>query len=86
VVDPNLSRWTRRAIAPAPAARIARLRRVSALLGVRHPTERWVLGNLEPTARPSVTFFHRRERTIDLVLLDAQPTSIQASLKRITTS
>jgi DNA-binding response OmpR family regulator len=85
----ELSRWTRRAIgterlhvhliADLPTG-------VSAILGVAGaPTERWVMGGLEPTRKVfGVTFFQRRERTIDVVLLDAtQPDAFEPSLKRV---
>jgi CheY-like chemotaxis protein len=88
---PDLARWTRRAIgtqrlhvhliAEMPAG-------VSAILGVAGaPTERWVLNGIEPSRKAfGVSFFLRKERTVDLVLLDAsQPDAFEPSLRRIPT-
>jgi len=87
----DLSRWTRREIgsqrlhvhliADMPTG-------VSAVLGVSGaPTERWVLGSLDATRKTfGVTFFLRKERTVDVVLLDAtQPDGFEPSLKRVPT-
>jgi hypothetical protein len=58
---------------------------VSAILPLcASPSERWVLSNLQDGRKAfGVTFFLRRERTVDVVLLDiAQPDAFEASLKR----
>ena len=84
----DLARWTRRAIggdrlhvhliADVAAG-------VSAILPLcGSPSERWVLSNLQDGRKAfGVTFFLRRERTVDVVLIDiAQPDAFEASLKR----
>jgi len=84
----ELARWTRRAIGGErlhvhlvadPAAG------VSAILPLcGSPSERWVLSNLQEGRKAfGVTFFLRRERAVDVVLLDiGQPDAFEASLKR----
>src|SRR5262249_55095944 len=84
----DLSRWTRRPIGGERLhvhliADIAA--GVSAILPLcGSPSERWVLSNLQDGRKAfGVTFFLRRERTVDVVLLDiAQPDAFEASLKR----
>ena len=84
----DLARWTRRAIGGERLhvhliADVAA--GVSAILPLcGSPSERWVLSNLQDGRKAfGVTFFLRRERTIDVVLLDiAQPDAFEASLKR----
>jgi CheY-like chemotaxis protein len=84
----DLARWTRRAIGGERLHihLIADLSAgVSAILPLcGSPSERWVLSNLQDGRKAfGVTFFLRRERTVDLVLLDiAQPDAFDASLKR----
>jgi DNA-binding response OmpR family regulator len=84
----DLSRWTRRAIGGERlhVHLIADLAAgVSAILPLcGSPSERWVLSNLQDGRKVfGVTFFLRRERTVDVVLLDiAQPDAFEASLKR----
>ena len=84
----DLSRWTRRAIGGERlhVHLIADLAAgVSAILPLcGSPNERWVLTNLQDGRKAfGVTFFLRRERTIDVVLLDiAQPDAFEAQLKR----
>jgi two-component system chemotaxis response regulator CheY len=84
----DLARWTRRAIGGdrLHIHLIADLAAgVSAILPLcASPSERWVLSNLQDGRKAfGVTFFLRRERTIDIVLLDiAQPDAFEASLKR----
>jgi DNA-binding response OmpR family regulator len=88
---PDLSRWTRRAIGSERlhVHMIADMAAgVSAILGIAGaPTERWVMSGLEPIRKAfGVTFFLRRERTVDVVLLDAtQPDVFEPSLKRVPT-
>jgi len=85
---PDLARWTRRQvgaerlhvhlIAEMPTG-------VSAILGVAAgATERWVLNSLEPARKAfGVSFFLRKERTVDVVLLDTnQPDAFEPSLRR----
>jgi CheY-like chemotaxis protein len=84
----DLARWTRRAVGSERLhihliADVAA--GVSAILPLcASPSERWVLGNLQDGRKAfGVTFFLRRERTVDVVLLDiAQPDVFEASLKR----
>jgi DNA-binding response OmpR family regulator len=84
----ELLRWTRRAIGGdrLHIHLIADLAAgVSAILPLcASPSERWVLSNLQDGRKAfGVTFFLRRERTVDVVLLDiAQPDAFEASLKR----
>jgi DNA-binding response OmpR family regulator len=84
----DLARWTRRAIGGdrLHVHLIADLAAgVSAILPLcAAPSERWVLSNLQEGRKSfGVTFFLRRERTVDVVLLDiAQPDAFEASLKR----
>jgi hypothetical protein len=84
----DLARWTRRAIGGERLHihLIADLAAgVSAILPLcGSPGERWVLSNLQDGRKAfGVTFFLRRERTVDVVLLDnAQPDALAASLKR----
>lgn len=84
----DLARWTRRAIGEERlhVHLIADLAAgVSAILPLcGSPSERWVLSNLQDGRKAfGVTFFLRRERTVDIVLLDiAQPDAFEASLKR----
>lgn len=84
----DLARWTRRAIGGERLHihLIADLAAgVSAILPLcGSPGERWVLSNLQDGRKAfGVTFFLRRERTVDVVLLDiAQPDAFEASLKR----
>ena len=84
----ELARWTRRQIAAERlhVYLIADLAAgVSAILPLcGGPNERWVLSGLEDCRKAfGLTFFLRRERAIDLVLLDiAQPDTFEASLKR----
>ncbi len=84
----DLARWTRRAIGGdrLHVHLIADLSAgVSAILPLcSSPSERWVLSNLQDGRKAfGVTFFLRRERTVDVVLLDiAQPDAFEASLKR----
>lgn len=84
----DLARWTRRAIGGERlhVHLIADLAAgVSAILPLcGAPSERWVLNNLQDGRKAfGVTFFLRRERTVDVVLLDiAQPDAFEASLKR----
>ena len=87
----DLSRWTRRAIGTQRmhVQLIADLATgVSAILGVAGaPNERWVLEGLEPTRKAfGVSFFLRRERTVDVALLDVtRPDTFEPSLKRVPT-
>jgi len=84
----DLAKWTRRAIGGERLhvhliADVAA--GVSAILPLcASPSERWVLSNLQDGRKAfGVTFFLRRERTVDIVLLDiAQPDAFEASLKR----
>jgi two-component system chemotaxis response regulator CheY len=84
----DLVRWTRRAIGGERlhvhliADQAAGVSAILPLCG--SPTERWVLNNLQDGRKAfGVTFFLRRERTVDVVLLDiAQPDAFEASLKR----
>jgi hypothetical protein len=84
----DLARWTRRAIGGERLHihLIADLAAgVSAILPLcASPSERWVLSNLQDGRKAfGVTFFLRRERAVDVVLLDiAQPDAFEASLKR----
>jgi CheY-like chemotaxis protein len=84
----DLARWTRRAIGGERlhVHLIADLAAgVSAILPLcASPSERWVLSNLQDGRKAfGVTFFLRRERTVDVVLLDiAQPDAFEAQLKR----
>lgn len=84
----DLARWTRRVIGGERLHihLIADLAAgVSAILPLcASPSERWVLSNLHDGRKAfGVTFFLRRERTVDVVLLDiAQPDAFEASLKR----
>ena len=84
----DLARWTRRAIGGERlhVHLIADLAAgVSAILPLcGSPSERWVLNNLQADRKAfGVTFFLRRERTVDVVLLDiAQPDAFESSLKR----
>jgi DNA-binding response OmpR family regulator len=84
----DLSRWTRRAVGTQRlhVHLIAEMSAgVSAILGVAGAaSERWVLNGLEPTRKAfGVSFFLRKERTLDVVLLDAsQPDVFEASMKR----
>jgi CheY-like chemotaxis protein len=84
----DLARWTRRGIGGERlhVHLIADLAAgVSAILPLcASPSERWVLNTLQEGAKAfGVTFFLRRERTVDVVLLDiAQPEAFEASLKR----
>jgi DNA-binding response OmpR family regulator len=84
----DLARWTRRAIGGERlhVHLIADLAAgVSAILPLcGSPSERWVLSNLQDGRKAfGVTFFLRRERAVDVVLLDiAQPDAFEASLKR----
>jgi two-component system chemotaxis response regulator CheY len=84
----DLARWTRRAIGGdrLHVHLIADLAAgVSAILPLcGSPSERWVLSSLQDGRKAfGMTFFLRRERTVDLVLLDiAQPDAFEASLKR----
>lgn len=84
----DLARWTRRAIGGdrLHVHLIADLAAgVSAILPLcGSPSERWVLSSLQDGRKAfGVTFFLRRERTVDLVLLDiAEPDAFEASLKR----
>ena len=84
----DLARWTRRVIGGERlhVHLIADLAAgVSAILPLcGSPSERWVLSNLQDGRKAfGVTFFLRRERTVDVVLLDiAQPDAFEASLKR----
>jgi CheY-like chemotaxis protein len=84
----DLARWTRRAIGGERLHihLIADLAAgVSAILPLcASPSERWVLSNLQDGRKAfGVTFFLRRERAVDVVLLDiAQPEAFEASLKR----
>jgi CheY-like chemotaxis protein len=84
----ELARWTE-----APAARerfhallVADLARgVSALLALAGaPTERWVLSSLAPVPKAmGLAFFLRRERLVDLVLVDINaPAQFRASFRR----
>lgn len=85
----DVSRWTRRQIGTQRlhVHLIADMSRgVSALLGVGGAaTERWVLNGIEPNRKAfGVSFFLRKERAVDIVLLDAaQPDLFEASLKRV---
>jgi DNA-binding response OmpR family regulator len=87
----DLARWTRRAVGTQRlhVHLIADMAAgVSAILGVAGGvTERWVLNGLEPNRKAfGVSFFLRRERTVDVVLLDAkQPDLFEPSLKRTPT-
>jgi hypothetical protein len=84
----DLARWTRRAIGEERlhvhliADLAAGVSSIMPLCG--SPGERWVLTNLQDGRKAfGVTFFLRRERTIDVVLLDiAQPDAFEAQLKR----
>jgi len=84
----DLTRWTRRAIGAERlhvhliADLAAGVSSILPLCG--SPNERWVLSNLEDGRKSfGVTFFLRRERTVDVVLLDiAQPDAFEASLRR----
>jgi DNA-binding response OmpR family regulator len=84
----DLARWTRRAIGGerVHVHLIADLSAgVSAILPLcGAPTERWVMSNLQDGRKAfGVTFYLRRERAVDVVLLDiAQPDAFEASLKR----
>lgn len=84
----DLSRWTRRAIGTQRmhVHLVADMSRgVSALLGVGGAaTERWVLNAIEPHRKAfGASFFLRKERVVDVILLDiAQPDLFEASLKR----
>jgi DNA-binding response OmpR family regulator len=84
----DLARWTRRAIGGdrLHVHLIADLAAgVSAILPLcASPSERWVVSSLQDGRKAfGVTFFLRRERTVDVVLLDiTQPDSFEASLKR----
>ncbi|HET7500282.1 MAG TPA: response regulator [Kofleriaceae bacterium] len=84
----DLARWTRRVIGGERlhVLLIADLAAgVSAILPLcASPSERWVLSNLQDGRKAfGVTFFLRRERTVDIVLLDiTEPDAFDASLKR----
>lgn len=84
----DLARWTRRVIGGdrLHILLIADLAAgVSAILPLcASPSERWVLSNLQDGHKAfGVTFYLRRERTVDVVLLDiAHPDAFTASLKR----
>ena len=84
----DLARWTRRAIGGERlhVHLIADLAAgVSAILPLcGSPSERWVVSNLQDGRKAfGVTFFLRRERAVDVVLLDiAQPDEFEASLRR----
>jgi CheY-like chemotaxis protein len=84
----DLARWTRRAIGGERlhVHLIADLAAgVSAILPLcGSPSERWVLSNLRDERKAfGMTFFLRRERAVDVVLLDiAQPDAFEGSLKR----
>jgi hypothetical protein len=84
----ELAKWTR---AEGGSSRLHvhlvadRAAGVSALLGLSgSPSERWVLGSLAPEKKAfGLTFFLRHERTIDVVLVDAEdPCAFQASFER----
>jgi CheY-like chemotaxis protein len=83
----DLSRWTRRAIGGERlhvhliADLAAGVSSILPLCG--SPGERWVMANLQDGRKAfGVTFFLRRERTVDVVLLDiTQPDAFEASLK-----
>jgi len=84
----DLARWTRRAIGGERlhvhliADLAAGVSSILPLCG--SPSERWVLSNLQDGRKAfGVTFFLRRERAVDVVLLDiAQPDAFETSLKR----
>jgi CheY-like chemotaxis protein len=84
----DLARWTRRVIGGQRlhihliADLAAGVSAILPLCGA--PSERWVMNSLQDDRKAfGVTFFLRRERTIDVALLDiAQPDAFEASLKR----
>ena len=84
----DLARWTRRTLGGdrLHVHLIADLAAgVSSILPLcGSPGERWVMSSLADGRKAfGVTFFLRRERTVDLVLLDiTQPDAFEASLKR----
>jgi hypothetical protein len=84
----ELARWTRRAIGGerVHVHLIADLAvGVSAILPLcGSPSERWVISNLQDGRKAfGISFFLRRERAVDVVLLDiAQPDAFESSLKR----
>lgn len=51
------------------------------------PTERWVLGSLRPESKAfGLSFFFRHERTLDVVLVDAEdPAALDGCLRRVPT-
>ena len=87
----DLSKWTRRAVGTQRlhVHLIADMATgVSAILALTGgATERWVMNGLEPTRKAfGVSFFLRKERVVDIVLLDvSQPDVFEQSLKRVPT-
>jgi CheY-like chemotaxis protein len=84
----ELARWTGRGAARERlhVLLVADLAQgVSSMLGVAgSPSERWVLGSMAPEAKTvGLAFYLRRERLIDLVLLDVrEPAAFRDSLRR----
>jgi CheY-like chemotaxis protein len=84
----ELARWTAKAAARerVHVLLVADLAQgVSAMLGVAgSPSERWVLGSMAPEAKVvGLAFFLRRERLIDVLLLDVRdPGVFRQSLRR----